>query len=75
MTMQKPLVLWQTGSRKSDKNEKLHDYLARERIIWKFNLSKAPWWGAMYERLIRDLKRTFLKSLEEHISPGKSSSE
>ena len=26
------------------RNEKLHDYLAREGIIWKFNLSKAPWW-------------------------------
>ena len=42
-------------------NEKLHDYLAREGIIWKFNLSKAPSWGAMYERLIRDLKRTLFK--------------
>ena len=30
-------------------NEKLPDYLAREGIIWKFNLSKTPWWGAIYE--------------------------
>ena len=47
--------------KKITRNEKLHDYLAREGIIWKFNLSKAPWWGAMYERLIRDLKRTLFK--------------
>ena len=47
--------------KKIRRNEKLHDYLAREGIIWKFNLSKAPWWGAMYERLIRDLKRTLFK--------------
>ena len=32
-----------------------------EGIIWKFNLSKAPWWGAMYERLTRDLKRSLFK--------------
>ena len=43
------------------RNEKLHDHLARTGIIWKFNLSKAAWWRAIYERLIRDLKRTLFK--------------
>ena len=29
--------------KKIRRNQKLHDYLAREGIIWKFNLSNAPW--------------------------------
>ena len=29
--------------KKMRRNEKLHDYLARKGIIWKFNLSKTPW--------------------------------
>ena len=33
-------------------------------------MSKAPWCGAMYERLIRDLKRTLFKVIERtHLSP------
>ena len=42
-------------------SEKLHAFLAKEEITWRFNLSKTPWWGAMYERLIQDLKRTLFK--------------
>ena len=30
-------------------SEKLHAFLAKEEITWRFNLSKAPWWGVMYE--------------------------
>ena len=49
--------------KKIRKNEKLQDHLASLGITWRFNLSKSPWWGAMYERLIRDLKRTLYKTL------------
>ena len=46
-------------------SEKLHAFLAKEEITWRFNLSKAPWWGAMYERLIRDLKRTLQSNWQD----------
>ena len=45
------------------KSEKLQDYLASEGITWQFNLSKSPWWGGMYERLIKDIKKTLYKTL------------
>ena len=45
------------------KSEKLQDYLAAEGITWRFNLSKSPWWGGMYERLIKDIKKTLYKTL------------
>ena len=28
-----------------NKDQKLHDILSSETVIWKFNLPKAPWWG------------------------------
>ena len=49
--------------KRTRRNEKLHDYLAKEGITWKFNLSKAPWWGAIYERLI---KRSETHSFQSH---------
>ena len=42
-------------------------YLAERGIKWKFNLSKALWWGGFYERLIKGVK-TCLK-----ISIGRAS--
>ena len=45
------------------KSEKLQDYLASEGITWRFNLSKSPWWGGMYEWLIKDIKKTLYKTL------------
>ena len=45
------------------KSERLQDYLDRQNINWRFNLSRSPWWGGMYERLIKDVKRTLHKTL------------
>ena len=45
------------------KNEKLQDYLTAHKIQWRFNLAKSSWWGGIYERLIRDLKKALYKSL------------
>lgn len=45
------------------KSERLQDHLAREDIRWQFNLSRSPWWGGMYERVIKDLKKTLYKTL------------
>ena len=51
------------------RNEKLQGYLAREGIIWKFDLSKVLWWGAMYERLIRDLNNHPITYVEDELRP------
>ena len=45
------------------KDEKLNDYLARHQITWKFNLSRAPWWGGQFERLIGLVKTAMRKTI------------
>ena len=45
------------------RSEKLRNYLARENIRWQFNLAKSPWWGGIYERLIKEIKNTLHKTL------------
>ena len=45
------------------KSKKLQNYLARENIRWQFNLAKSPWWGGIYERLIKEIKNTLHKTL------------
>ncbi|XP_046862768.1 uncharacterized protein LOC124456341 [Xenia sp. Carnegie-2017] len=47
--------------RKISKYGQVHDYLAKNNIKWQFNLSKAPWWGGQYERLIGLVKQAFYK--------------
>lgn len=43
------------------KNEDLMNYLATQRIKWKFNLSRAAWWGGFFERLVGIMKRSLAK--------------
>ena len=45
------------------KSEVLQDFLAKQDIRWQFNLAKSPWWGGMYERLIKDVKKTLHKTM------------
>ena len=49
--------------KKIQKSKRLQDHLAREDIRWQFNLSRSPWWGGMYKRVIKDLKKTLYKTL------------
>ena len=56
----KSTATWMKNIRKSDT---LQDYLARQDINWRFNLSRSPWWGGMYEQLIKDVKKTLHKTL------------
>ena len=44
-------------------SEKFNDYLAQYSIQWQFNLSRAPWWGGQFERLIGRFKNAFYKSI------------
>ena len=45
------------------KSEMLQDCLERQQITWQFNLSKSPWWGGLYERVIKDVKKTFYQTM------------
>ena len=44
-------------------DERLQAYIADEDISWQFNLSRAPWWGGQFERLVGLFKRAFFKSI------------
>ena len=37
--------------------ETLQGYLGENRIEWKFNLERAPWWGGFFERMVQSVKR------------------
>ena len=49
--------------KKINKDERFHNYLAKNSIEWKFNLSRAPWWGGQFERLIGVFKSAFYKTV------------
>ena len=44
-------------------NEKSNEFLTVNRIRWQFNLSRAPWWGGQFERLIGLVKRALYKTI------------
>ena len=43
------------------KQPELARYLTEVGIEWKFNLEKAPWWGGIFERLVKSVKRCLRK--------------
>ena len=45
------------------KEERFHEILADLAIKWRFNLSRAPWWGGQFERLIGLFKGAFYKTI------------
>ena len=45
------------------KDDRMHDYLSRHHITWQFNLSRAPWWGGQFERLVGLVKQALYKSV------------
>ena len=52
-----------TWIKKLRKCEALQDHLANQGIKWQFNLSRSPWWGGLYERLIKEIKKTLYKTM------------
>ena len=46
------------------KDERIHGFLTQQGIEWKFDLSRAPWWGGQFERLIGLVKGSLYKSVE-----------
>ncbi len=45
------------------KDEELNEFLCELSISWRFNLSRAPWWGGQFERLIGVMKGCFYKTV------------
>ena len=43
------------------KEEKVCSFLAKREIKWQFNLSRAPWWGGQFERLVGLVKQALYK--------------
>ena len=48
---------------KTFRGTELKKYNAKNGISWRFNLSKSPWWGGMFERLVRSVKRCLIKEI------------
>ena len=49
--------------RKVKEDERFHEFLSDRSITWNFNVSRAPWWGGHFERLIGVMKAAFYKSV------------
>ena len=47
---------------KINRDEKMQDYLIKQKIKWKFNLSRAPWWGGQFERMVGLVKQSLFKA-------------
>ena len=44
-------------------DEKVHDFLSCKGIHWQFNLSRAPWWGGQFERMVGIEKGSLYKTI------------
>ena len=45
------------------KDERLQNFLSINSIRWQFNLSRAPWWGGQFERMIGLVKSALNKTI------------
>jgi hypothetical protein len=44
-------------------DERFQDYLGKQQIRWQFNLSRAPWWGGQFERIVGLVKSALGKCI------------
>ena len=44
-------------------DEKVHDFLSHKGIYWQFHLSRAPWWGGQFERMVGIVKGSLSKTI------------
>ena len=47
---------------KTFKSRLVKRFNAKRGIKWRFNLARAPWWGGIFERLVRSTKKVSSKS-------------
>ena len=45
------------------KDEEINQFLSTNNIVWKFNLSRAPWWGGQFERIVGLVKQCLYKTV------------
>jgi len=43
------------------KDETIQEHLANQGCQWIFNVECAPWWGGVFERMVRSTKRCLRK--------------
>ena len=48
---------------KNNKSEILHHFLNTKVIKWKFNLSRAPWWGGQFQKMVGLVKNALYKTV------------
>ena len=41
----------------------MQEYLIKEEIQWRFNLSRAPWWGGQLEQMVGLVKQCLYKAI------------
>ena len=46
-----------------NRSEILHHFPNNKGIKWKFNLSRAPWWGGKFKRMVGLVKNTLYKTV------------
>ena len=44
-------------------DEKSNDFLSRQQITWRINLSRAPWWRGQFERMVALVKVATRKAI------------
>ncbi|XP_046847100.1 uncharacterized protein LOC124440717 [Xenia sp. Carnegie-2017] len=49
--------------REAQRDERFNEFLSKNQVKWQFNLSRAPWWGGQFERLIGLVKRALHKTI------------
>ena len=49
---------------KINKDVEFRNFLASEKIKWKFNLNRAPWWRGQFERMIWVIKQMLYKAMK-----------
>ena len=57
----KTFIATKTWLENLQQDEDLNNYLAAQAIKWRFNLSRAPWWGGFFERLVGIMKSCLSK--------------
>ena len=44
-------------------NPGVKQFLAENQVLWIFNLERTPWWGGLFERIVRSMKRCLKKTI------------
>ena len=44
-------------------NPESKKYFSQLRVEWQLNLERAPWWGGIFERMVKSAKRCLKKSV------------